>query len=60
MNGRFRRWCQEGLWATILNRLQARGCQLGRINFEFAADDGSVVRAHKAAAEALRGLQGRD
>jgi transposase len=57
--GRFRRWCQEGLWATILNRLHARGRRLGRIDFEFAAVDGSVVSAHKAAAGALRSFPGR-
>ena len=56
---RFRRWCQEGFWARILNRLQARGRQLGCIDFEFAAVDGSVVRAHKAAAGSLRRLQGQ-
>ncbi len=56
---RFRRWCQGGFWATILNRLHARGRQLGGIDFGFAAVDGSVVRAHKAAAGALKRLQGQ-
>ncbi len=51
---RFRRWCQGGLWTEILNRLQAQGRQLGRIDFDFAAVDGSVVRAHKAASGARR------
>lgn len=42
-----------------MNRLQARGRQLGCIDFEFGAVDGSVVSAHKAAAGALRRLQGQ-
>jgi transposase len=56
---RFRRWCQQGIWTTMVNRLQARGGRLGRIDFEFGAVDGSVVRAHKAAGGARRESEGQ-
>jgi transposase len=51
---RFRRWSQEGVWTMMLNRLQAQGRQQERIDFEFGAIDGSIVRAHKAAAGARK------
>ena len=51
---RFRRWSQEGVWTTVRNQLQAQGRQQERIDFEFGAIDGSVSRAHKAAAGAQK------
>ncbi len=42
----------------MVNQLQAQGRRLGRIDFEFGAVDGSVIRAHKAAAGARRTSEG--
>lgn len=47
---RFRRWTQEGVWDRILDRLQAHRHAEGQIDWELFCVDGSVVRAHKAAA----------
>ena len=52
---RFRRWRRTGLWQSILDTLQGEARKLGRIDFEFAAMDGSVVRAHRCAAGAEKG-----
>ncbi len=52
---RFRRWRRDGLWQRILDTLQAQARKVGRIDFEFAALDGSVVRAHRCAAGAKKG-----
>jgi len=52
---RFRRWRNSGLWQTVLNALEAQARKMDRIDFEFAALDGSVVRARKAAAGAKKG-----
>ncbi len=49
---RFRRWSQEGLWDEILSELQVRKAQDGAIDWELFAIDGSVIRAHQAAAGA--------
>jgi transposase len=58
--GRFRRWTQTGLFENILQALEARARQADRIDFEFSAVDGSIVRAHKCAAGALKkGLRAR-
>ncbi len=60
VHGRFRRWTQSGLFQRILEALEARARQADRIDFEFAAVDGSIVRAHKCAAGARKkGLQPR-
>ncbi len=52
--GRFRRWNNEGLWDRIHRRLLSRFDHLGRIDRGLWCVDGSVVRAHRAAAGALR------
>lgn len=52
--GRFRRWAQTGLFQKILETLKARARKADRIDFEFSAVDGSVVRAHKCAAGAQK------
>jgi transposase len=49
---RFRRWQKDGTWQRIVDALEALARRLGRIDFDFAALDGSTVRAHKAAAGA--------
>lgn len=51
---RFRRWTREGLWDQILERLQAQRHADGEIDWELFCIDGSVVRAHKAAAGARK------
>lgn len=52
--GRFRRWTREGLWDRMLERLQAQRHADGQIDWELFCFDGSVVRAHKAAAGARK------
>lgn len=54
---RFRRWRNDGTWQRIVDALHAQGRKMGRIDFEFAAMDGSVVRAHKSAAGAKKRAQ---
>lgn len=51
---RFRRWRANGLFDRILNRLEAMARHAEQIDFEFAAVDGSTVRAHKSAAGAQK------
>lgn len=51
---RFRRWRQQGLWQQIRAALEAHARRMNRIDFTFGALDGSVVRAHKAAAGAKK------
>jgi transposase len=51
---RFRRWRQDGLFQKILNALEAQARKAGKIDFEFSAADGSIVRAHKSAAGAQK------
>ncbi len=56
--GRFRRWTQSGMFQEVLDVLEARARKADRIDFEFSAVDGSVVRVHKSAAGARKkGLQ---
>lgn len=54
VHGRFRRWTQTGVFDKILQALEGRARAAGRIDFEFSAVDGSVVRAHKCAAGARK------
>lgn len=51
---RFRRWVAEGLWCRIVERLIDRLCAMGEIDFDLWCVDGTVVRAHRAAAGARR------
>lgn len=52
---RFRRWRDSGLWQRILDALLATARKVGRLDFDFGALDGTVVRAHKSAAGAEKG-----
>ncbi len=49
---RFNRWCKEGLFDRMLERLQIRLDEDGRIDWDLWCVDGSSVRAHVAAAGA--------
>jgi transposase len=49
---RFRRWTRCGLWDTVLAALRRRKAAAGEIDTNLYAIDGSVVRAHVAAAGA--------
>jgi len=49
---RFRHWTQSGLWEKVLDSLQAQQHENRKIDWRFFCIDGSVVRAHKAAAGA--------
>lgn len=51
---RFRRWVKEGLWRRIVSELIDRLVSEGEIDFELWCVDGTVVRAHRAAAGAPR------
>lgn len=51
---RFRRWVHEKLWERIVERTLGRFVAEGGIDFELWCVDGSIVRAHKAAAGARR------
>ena len=61
---RYRRWRKQGLWDQMLDALEAQARHLSavlpaqagmnQIDFTFGAIDGSVVRAHKAAAGAKK------
>ena len=42
---RFRRWRNAGVFQNMLNALEAQARRMERIDFEFGAVDGSVVRA---------------
>jgi transposase len=50
--GRFNRWRQSGRWDQLLTALHAQADAQGGIDWEMFSVDGSVVRAHKAAAGA--------
>lgn len=52
---RFRRWVKSGLWRRIFQKLIARLLSYGEIDFEIWCVDGTVIRAHKAAAGAKKG-----
>ena len=47
---RFNRWRKEGLFDRVLQRLQIRLDEQGRIDWDLWCVDGSSVRAHAAAA----------
>src|SRR5688572_795717 len=51
---RFRRWRNTQVFQKMLNALEAQARRMERIDFEFAAADGSIVRAHKSAAGARK------
>ena len=55
VHNRLTRWRQNGLWRKMLDKLQSMARRLGRIDFSMGDLDGSVVRAHKAAAGARKG-----
>lgn len=51
---RFWKWTRNGFWDTLLDKLRARRNSDGQIDWELLCIDGSVVRAHKAAAGARK------
>jgi transposase len=51
---RFRLWSHAGVWELILSALQARKQASGEIDWELFCIDGTVIRAHKAAAGASK------
>jgi transposase len=52
VHNRLSRWRKEGRWQHILDRFEALARKLDRIDFSLGDLDGSVIRAHKAAAGA--------
>jgi transposase len=56
---RFRKWTRRGLWEQILQHLQVQRQADGRIDWNLSFVDGTIVRAHKAAAGALKKKSGR-
>jgi len=52
---RFRRWVDQGLWTRIVEKIISRFYQEGEIDFELWCIDGTVIRAHRAAAGARKG-----
>lgn len=52
---RFRRWTASGLWQQILAGVQAAADEAGQVDWEVHYLDGTVVRAHVAAAGAKKG-----
>ncbi len=51
---RFRKWTRLGVWDDLLEALRARRHAAGAIDWRLFAIDGSVVRAHVAAAGASK------
>lgn len=51
---RYRRWRDNGLIARLLDALRASGRAAGLADADFAAIDGTIVRAHKSAAGAQK------
>src|SRR5437588_10163228 len=51
---RFRKWTRNGLWERILLHLHVQRQAAGKIDWDLFFIDGSVVRAHKAAAGARK------
>lgn len=51
---RFRQWTESGVWQRVLAELQAGARRDGALSFEFAALDGTSVRAHRCAAGARK------
>ncbi len=49
---RWRTWTDTGVWEKIIEALQADLNEEDRIDLDFAAMDGTIVRAHKCAAGA--------
>jgi transposase len=52
--GRFRLWTRNGLWEQLLRRLQVQRQADGKIDWHLFSIDGSIARAHKAAAGARK------
>lgn len=52
---RFRRWVKSGLWLKIFRSIIGRLLKEGEIDFELWCVDGTVIRAHRVAAGALKG-----
>ena len=52
---RFRRWVNQGLWTRIVQKIISRLYEQGEIDFELWCIDGTVIRAHRAAAGARKG-----
>ena len=50
--GRFRRWCRDGTFARILDRILKLVEEKGKIGFDLWCVDGTVVRAARCAAGA--------
>ena len=51
--GLFRRWQRDGVWSSVLTRLQARADAVGLITWEVNVDS-TICRAHQHAAGARR------
>jgi transposase len=51
--GLFRRWQRDGVWSSVLSRLQARADAVGLITWEVNVDS-TICRAHQHAAGARR------
>jgi transposase len=54
VSSRFYRWRRAGLWARVLEALQAEADAAGRIDWDLHFVDSSVIRAHQHAAGARR------
>lgn len=52
---RFRRWTANGLWQQTLAQVQAVADEAGQVDWAVHYLDGTVVRAHVAAAGAKKG-----
>lgn len=55
ISGRFYRWRQQGIWQSILHKLQQQADHSGLLDWQLHFVDGSVIRAHQHAAGAIRG-----
>jgi len=51
---RFRRWCRNGLWNRIMKSLLKKLDFAGQVDRRIWCADGTIVRAHRAAAGAVR------
>jgi transposase len=56
---RFRRWQKDGTLQRLLDRLQLRMDEMGRIDWDTWCVDGSNIRAGRPAAGAKKGAQKR-
>jgi transposase len=54
---RFRRWQKDGTFHRLLDRLQLRMDELGRIDWDTWCADGSNIRAARPAAGAKKGAR---